>query len=462
MNISSYGFKSRPEYLDKALYNKAFLVFKGFLKPLKMHYKIEIVPRNVPRNITVTVGKKRYSDPKLYIPKKDGKATVEPNKRWYVYFYWRTDPNGVLDRKLQFTKNINRFNTVKERKAVGNALVDAYRLALSRGWHPIEKKTIKKEPSRNTLNTIIKALEYSMKVINTENKSEATVSVYKNRLNIFTQWLTNNNLAGLNPNSLTTEHFYMFLDYLRFEYKKKDGKVLSNTTIDNYRREIGAIFSVLQRQRIIVTNPIKGVAKIKSKPIKNKAFTSGDIKKIKDYLLRNDPYLIDFISFIIYPLFRPKEICRLKVSDIDLNSMTIGVETKTGYNRRKVIEKIKPIILKMDLEQKRADVNLFTHKNKPIFWDAKLKTKVDHFGYRFKKVRDALGFSKEYTIYSFRHSAILNLYNNLQKSGLNEREIIYKLMPITKHRSEAGIRNYLRDIKHSIPRDHSDMFTINF
>lgn len=35
-------------------------------------------------------------------------------------------------------------------------------------------------------------------------------------------------------------------------------------------------------------------------------------------------------------------------------------------------------------------------------------------------------------------------------------------MPITKHRSEAGIRNYLRDIKQSIPRDHSDMFTINF
>lgn len=41
-------------------------------------------------------------------------------------------------------------------------------------------------------------------------------------------------------------------------------------------------------------------------------------------------------------------------------------------------------------------------------------------------------------------------------------EILFQLMPITQHNSIAGIKNYLRKHKKSIPPDHSNIFTLDF
>lgn len=73
-----------------------------------------------------------------------------------------------------------------------------------------------------------------------------------------------------------------------------------------------------------------------------------------------------------------------------------------------------------------------------------------------------MGFGKEYSLYSVRHSAIGDLYIGKQKEGLSDREIIHQLMPLTGHKSEAGLRNYLRDIKSVLPPDHSGFYTIDF
>ena len=179
---------------------------------------------------------------------------------------------------------------------------------------------------------------------------------------------------------------------------------------------------------------------------------------------KNDPYLIDFISFIIYPLLRPREIIRLKVRDLNTKDWVMGVETKTeDYSYSRIIDKIKPIINRMDIDNMPGDYDLFTPEGKPGVWEASKESyKVGTFSRRFKKVKRKLGFGDEYGLYSFRHTAIGDLYNSLQASGMGEREILVKLMPITGHHSESGIRNYLREIKSALPPDHSEIYTINF
>jgi hypothetical protein len=82
------------------------------------------VHRNEGINIRDLMIKKSYSEPKIYIPKINGKATVIPGKRWHVYFYWRSE-SGKLDHKCMYTKGINRLKTVKERKAAGMAIAAA-------------------------------------------------------------------------------------------------------------------------------------------------------------------------------------------------------------------------------------------------------------------------------------------------------------------------------------------------
>ena|SRR5690625_1265594 len=105
--------------------------------------------------------KKRYSVPKLYIPKSNGRATIEKGKRWYVYFYWRSDPEGVLDKRFTFYKDLNRLKTIKERRKMGKALADALKVALSKGWNPETNKTEKKKK----IKTVDEAIKFALSKI---------------------------------------------------------------------------------------------------------------------------------------------------------------------------------------------------------------------------------------------------------------------------------------------------------
>ena len=265
---------------------------------------------------------------------------------------------------------------------------------------------------------------------------------------------------------MSLQYIYSYLVYLKREYKnKRTGKGLSNTSIGNTKRVISSLFTELKNRRLIQHNFIKDIPTIKSKPIKNRPFTYNELQDIKNYLQAHDPYMISFLSFMIYPLLRPREICRLKIEDLNTRDWIIGVETKTenrSYSR--IIQKMRPAIEAMKIEGLPGGYSLFTPENKPGVWETSREdSRVTYFSrQRFRKVLDAMGFGKEYSLYSVRHSAIGDLYIGKQKEGLSEREIIYQLMPLTGHKSEAGLRNYLRDIKSVLPPDHSGVYTIDF
>lgn len=118
---------------------------------MKKHLQIRIEPTAEPSFINIIVDKKPYSEPKLYIPKEEinGKKvpTVKPGRRWYVWFYWRTE-SGKLDKKIKIYKGLNEYNTVQERKAAGKALAKGTWVALQRGWDPVTRKVKQKEASK--------------------------------------------------------------------------------------------------------------------------------------------------------------------------------------------------------------------------------------------------------------------------------------------------------------------------
>ncbi|MCT8340477.1 site-specific integrase [Flavobacteriaceae bacterium TK19130] len=410
------------------------------------------------------MAKKRYSDPKLHIPKVNGRPSVATGKIWYVSFYWRTDPDGPLDKKFSFYKNINRLETAKERRAAGKALANAYRTALERGWNPQTKTAVLKgkrfDQPMTIQNSFRKAFEIKKKT-----KKQPTIDSYEFHMNRFLGWCKKNGYLGMEAHKFSIDHFYEYMDYVRFEYtSEKTGKPLSGTSVNNHIRNLSAFFTTLKNERIINVNFLKGIPKVDEDPVNNRAFTVDDIKKIKARLEKEDPYLIYFISFMLYPLLRPREICRLKVKDIDLGSGTLSVETKTeSLSTRRIIQKLKPVIDKLQILDQPGDYHLFSNIDRPKPWsDAKLKSRVDHFGERFRKVKNKMGYGREYSLYSFRHTAIMDLYHSFQKKGMGDQEILFKLMPITQHKSVAGLKNYLRQHLRTLPPDHSDIYTIDF
>lgn len=200
---------------------------------------------------------------------------------------------------------------------------------------------------------------------------KATRIDYEHRLDAFFTWTDLNHKSGLLLEKFTLQDFYSYMDYLELEYKnKRTGKGLSNTSIGNTKRVISSLFTELKNRRLIQHNFIKDIPTIKSKPIKNRPFTYNELQDIKKYLVVHD-----------------REICRLKIEDLNTRDWIIEVETKTenrSYSR--IIQKMRPAIEAMKIEGLPGGYSLFTPENKPGIWETSREdSRVTYFSrQRFK------------------------------------------------------------------------------
>jgi len=444
---------------QKTLIYKGFFIYGRFysMKKIVLHIKNE--PTNKPVTVEISVMDTLYSEVKLQKTFVDGKPAILPKKAWYVYYYFRNPVTGKMQKFMDSCK-INKYKTVSERTHWGNAWVKAYQELLLNGFNPFTEQGLKieKQPHYEKQSySIIEALDYAFDNL-IGNWEPATISDYKTRLGLFKKWLEDNKLNTLDIHDFKDVHFISFMNWL----VHPDGRNVGATSQDNYKRCISSLFGKLIKDKIIVTNPVD-YQTTKDEPIKNTPFTGYEVAAIKSYLLENDKQLYDFILFVIYEFLRPREIIRLTCGDFNLKEKYLYVKTKT--DRKKVKKLIGPTInylnsINVDSQPEKA--HLFTASGKFEIWDASEKTKVDHFGYRFRTVKKKLNFNGDYGIYSFRHTAALDLYYSFTKSGMMHREAVMKLMPIIGHKNESTTEKYLRDVQEMLPKDYGEFYTLNF
>ena len=425
----------------------------------KITIQFQSLPTNLPVKVEICVMEKLYSEVKLQKTFIDGKPAIIPNKGWYIYYYFR---NPVTKKMQKFMKTckINQYQDIKERTKWGEAWVKATELLLSSGFNPfLENGTDDKKSDLFLVQdyTIITALDYAF-----DNKKgewePATISDYKTRLGVFKNWISENKLELTKVKEFKDVHFIAFMNYL----VHPEGRKLGATSQDNYKRCIASLFGKLVKDKIIDEN-VAEFETTKDEPIKNTPFTGYEVINIKNYLLEHDLQLYHFILFVIYEFLRPREIIRLKIGDINLREKLLYVKTKTERKKaKKLISPTIDFLNSISIVNLPKEANLFTNTKKFEIWDAIEKTKVDHFGNRFKKVKTKLGFNGDYGIYSFRHTAALDLYHSFAKSGLTHRECILKLMPIIGHKNESTTEKYLRDVQEMLPKDYGEFYTLNF
>ncbi|MCO7184275.1 site-specific integrase [Tenacibaculum sp. XPcli2-G] len=410
----------------------------------------------VPTKVPVISIKKMFSEPKLYIPKIKGTNKPNINKPWHIWYYYRNPFTGAMDKIIE-KRGLNRVKTITERKRIGNALKKARLRLLQEGYSPFEEK--QEEILDKKSYTISEALELAL---NEKNKvwAEKTRHGNSSMYNIFVKWVTGKKLANKDIDQLTKRHIIIFLNHI--------SDTSSNTTRNNFKRLISSLLSQLVADDILSYNFVKDIPSLKAKPEKNQPFTIQQLEAIKNYLIKNDKYLYQYMKLVIYALMRPVEICRLKVKDIDLRNNTIlFAETKTERANILIIEPLKEVFQKMNLENYNADDFLFTKKEIPGKWNVKKESsKNEFFSRRFKKLKDDIGeeinLNDNHSIYSARHTAAKILFTSFKKQGLTDLQAKHRLMTITRHKSLSGLENYLRDIGASLPDDYTENYSIKF
>lgn len=420
------------------------------------------VPIAVPTEIVITSKRMDYSLPKLYIPKiaKGDKKVPTLEKPWYVYFYFTNPKTGKKDSNSKFIRKhgINQYKTVSQRKKFGKSLIEAYTSLLTKGYNPYENTVI--EDSEIDFTTKQVSLDEAIKEAIavkklTWNKNSAAGFIL--RINKYIEFSKKHNFNNLPTSHLNSKHVSKFLQGL-----SKEG--LSATSVNNYQGAISTIFTQMVKNGDLKHNFVKDIDRLKSKPVKNHPFTNDQINDIKEYLEENDKQLLDYLRCVAYSFLRNREVLRLQSKHIDLNNRLMTDLTKTdSLEKIYIIDQLYDILdKKLKLSNSPEDF-VFTPTGIPGPWETPLlKTKVDHYGYRFRPVKKHFGFGKEYGIYSFRHSFALNAYENLLKESNSEQEALSKLLAITRHNSIQSASAYIREKKKMLPKNFSQNITIDF
>ncbi|OXG00026.1 phage integrase family protein [Flavobacterium araucananum] len=364
------------------------------------------------KNAHVLSYKKKYSTPNIY------DANGDLSKRWYVYFSFRNPVTEKLERQTHVYAGVNQFKTLKERKAAVKILRDAVETILVNGYNPFEdSEPVDKLKNYNIPDAVTFALEL--------NKSTLKENRY---------------ITTVNKKTVTT--------YLNTVLTSTSPRNRNNT-----RANLSMFFATLEDNEIVTDNFIKKINVLKTTPERNKTFSTEQEKNILEYLLEYDNLLLLFIQFVSFNHLRPIEVVRLRIQDINIKDRLIYVRAKNQPVKTKIIPEI---LLKElpELDKFDKESFLFTPKGIGLEWTTNETDKRGYFGDRFKKVKDSLKLSKDYGLYSFRHTFITKLYKELVKDS-TPNEAKSKLMLITGHSTMSALEKYLRDIDAVLPDDYS-------
>lgn len=387
-------------------------------------------------NAHVLSYKKQYSTPSIY------NANGDLLKRWHVYFSFRNPATEKLERQTHVYAGVNQFKTLKERKEAIKILRDAVETILVNGYNPFEdSEPVDKLKNYNVPDAVTFALE-----LNKSTLKENSYKDFRVRLKSFEKWLLAN---GFENRYITTVNKKTVTTYLNTVLTSTSPRNRNNT-----RANLSMFFATLEDNEIVTDNFIKKINVLKSTPERNKTFSTEQEKNILEYLLENDTLLLLFIQFVSFNHLRPIEVVRLKIKDINIKDRLIYVRAKNQPVKTKIIPEI--LLNKIpELDKFDKESFLFTPKGIGFDWTTNETDKRGYFGDRFKKVKDSLKLSKDYGLYSFRHTFITKLYKELVINS-TPNEAKSKLMLITGHTTMSALEKYLRDIDAVLPDDYSN------
>lgn len=378
-----------------------------------------------------------YTNPKIFL-------TEDSTKRSYVIFYYNGKRIRIYNGKiLNLSINPNSSKNLKEKERLLNKLSYEIHKALESGWNPNSdnSKVEKNEDYQNHFKSIKSAFDEVL-----AEKLDMPYSItYKT------------DLKRIHSN---------FMNYLNEEQKSSSIETLNTALIEEFlkkfnssatyymtkRRTLGVFISEFTRKKYIPTNFIKDTKKQKQKATLHRIYTDEQLRTVLRYLEVNYPNL-HIACLLAYGCFlRPHQESRmLKKSHIneDISEIHLsGSENKSGRIRVVHIPSyVKTVLEKRIKSLKTLDTNILSKKEQPF-----------NIGYlnkqwsRAKKKMLADGIiEKNQTIYSFRHTAVVNVYRKTKDLHILKRLLQHSNMIVTLNYLRGLGEIEMDDLKDALP-----------
>jgi integrase len=363
-------------------------------------------------------------------------ANGDINKPWFVDYSYRNPKTGKMQR-FRISQGFRQLKSANDRYELADKIIKEYTDKIKGGWTPFDCENViyddltqyanvakiygKKRKGNLTLKVYINEFLEETKFRVCKKSFES----YQSKIRLFVQWLEREGQEGNDISCLTEEMILNFFDYLIKERK------LQGRTIQKYGVNLRQLFIYLVKKKHIFKNPMPEVPKVPNKvDMSARPINNADVAKLKDMIKRHDPQLWLAIQFEFYCYIRPgNELRHMKINWIDFTAGTITVpaymEINGEYEQIAKNKKTQMVLIPgqflnelihvYHLDKYDRDLFLFGPDRMP----GERPMGKNTLRVRFNKYRDALGLSKEYKLYSWKHTGGISAH----KSGIPIKDI---------------------------------------
>lgn len=221
------------------------------------------------------------------------------------------------------------------------------RLAITLSKYDVKKQETELIPYEGDVN--IEILKRFLMAKTARGLSKRTLELYKNSISMTLAKI------GKPYSQVTADDIRLYLA-IRVN---RDG--VSKTCANNERRNLSAFYTWLQKEEILIKNPMAKVEPIKETKKKKKAYTNMDLEKIR--YACEDEMDRALVEVLISTWARISEIASIKISDIDGNK--IIVHGKGDKYRMVYLTAKAQLAIKAYLEKRNDDAPLLFPKGRP-------------------------------------------------------------------------------------------------
>jgi len=232
---------------------------------------------------------------------------------------------------------------------------------------------------------------------------------YEGAVRVFKEWLQAQRKLGDPVMRFTEDDCIDYLDWL------ENHKGYCPTTRNNHRAFMATIFNIIQRtmrkKKMPIENYFLLAARVPEDRQGRKPFSQKQTERIRKYLIHRDPELWLACLFVRYAMVRTTaELPKIKMGDIDIEKMKLTVHGEVSKNHRTQRVFLHPAIIELMHAlcyfEEPAQHYVFSLGRKP----GALPYGSANLTKRFSKCRDALNFSRDYSMYSLKHTGNAELH----------------------------------------------------
>jgi site-specific recombinase XerC len=347
------------------------------------------------------------------------------SKRGYVTFYIQGKRyREYSGNKLNLDITPNEFKTYKQRLVNLKKLAFEFSKAIESGWIPPELIVKDKEQ--------FPTLQVALKEILDEKQSSSLSKLYKRDLST----IYNTLLEYFPEDILNTEVIKLKeinIEGFLNQYKS------SGTYYMSKRKTTSVFFSELVRKKLLSENPIKDTRPMKRVAKLHQVYDKKQLMKVLEFLEKEYPNL-HLCCLLTYGCFlRPhQEIRLLKKKHIneDITKIVLSAsENKSRRVRTSIIPEYVKEILKLRLKEVVDPEFNIISKQSNHYNESYINTQWSRAKKRMIEL-DIL--EKGHTIYSFRHTAAVNVYRKTKD--------LHILQQLLQHSNMIVTLNYLRGL----------------